>query len=199
MLNLSLIKSEGHLEVSKQTIFCDHEGEQHFCMVYNQTFDNSMILFKSDESNENIERLSVDKCSVEVLPVNFAENFPNLKEILILHGSYKNLTHENFINLPSLTTLELKYGKILKIDQNSFNDLTSLENLSLEKNKITYLHSKTFWNLENLKELNLNSNKLTILHPKIFEKLRNLRVLSCQNNQLVTLDSQLFINKPELR
>lgn len=88
----------------------------------------------ADERDETVAGLTfLSNKKIEFLPLEIANNFPELLGLAAQECSLTSVSRRNFKNLRKLRFLGLNYNKIRKIADNTFSDLIALEELRLSK------------------------------------------------------------------
>lgn len=134
----------------------------------------------------NILELIIVNATVNFLPSNLPEIFPNLKRLEVVNSS---LLEINFNDLfyPKLSALVLSHNKIKKIDEIFLND--NLKILRLDHNEISEISSNAFDDLENLQELKLDGNLcITEDEPNVKKLIKEVKIKCSKAKMSFLLD-----------
>ncbi|XP_054711099.1 leucine-rich repeat-containing G-protein coupled receptor 5-like [Uloborus diversus] len=161
-----------------------------------------MEVFPDLTGTTALELLTLDRASLQSVPLDLCEKVPLLRRIVLrsnkidrlpdLQGckelrqidlSYNEISSLDgspFLQQAKLIDLYLSYNFIQEIPEDAFCGLSNLQVLDLMHNEIEYIHENSFLNLTNLRDLNLGENKFPYLPS---EGLQNLRQLKTFNNR----------------
>ncbi|XP_063381434.1 leucine-rich repeat-containing protein 1-like [Cydia fagiglandana] len=173
-------------------------------------------------SNDYIDFLHLDRCSINNLTEQDFIGLPNLGMIRISHNDIPYLDPAVFRGvirvktlhlegnnlqtmpvfgahsvLPNLTSLHVTGNEITKLDDpRTFSSTKQLEFLIINDNKIEFIHPDMFAGLTKLKYLYLNRNKLTYVDDKVFAltSLKSLTTISIRDNLLESVAPGAFRN-----
>lgn len=162
---------------------------------------------KDLEFNSKVEQVVIDT-SLDELPLNIFDKFPNAEQFLFQsinvqklsskyfrHGKglkmvigsnndMKSLEAFAFEECPSLETIELVSSHISIIDRNAFQNLTKIAEIIIYDNDLSFLQDGIFESLKFLKKLDLSRNKFENFKEKSFQGLVGLEKLHLQKNEL---------------
>jgi leucine-rich repeat transmembrane neuronal protein 1/2 len=147
---------------------------------------------------ESITQIRIIDQAALILPSNFAEKFPKVKEITIERSEFFQLDSETFSNLTLLTSLTIAKNKIRRIPTYAFADNVKMTKLDLSGNRLEIIEEDAFAGLRFLIELNLSHNRLTHISPAVFARLTSLQTLHLQFNRMKFLVSAVFSSLKQL-
>lgn len=175
--------------------------------IENEIFDNSFLSYMAI--------IDLSHNSLESLPDNCFEKFPQLKYLDLSHNMIMQFDILTFEGIAQLETLQLSGNKIsevghnfarfknlkkLTLDQNQISSLTdfnfrtlvNLETLNLSFNLIKHIESQSFATLTKLEQLDLSYNKITAIPRTLFESNENMFKLSLSHNDIEKIEGGAF-------
>jgi Leucine-rich repeat (LRR) protein len=153
----------------------------------NNTELRSDIIYEiSNADNETIAVYFESSMLIEIIPLGFIEDFPNLSSI-IFHESKIPILRANFFTkvFNKIKEILLKENGIQQIEDEAFHKLENLEEIDLSFNEIKSINKELFSQNENLKVINLNGNKIFMIQRNSFEQQPNLREFNLQGNECI--------------
>ncbi|KAI4498459.1 hypothetical protein M0802_006394 [Mischocyttarus mexicanus] len=133
------------------------------------------------------------KANNRFLTRGFLNGISNVKEFVLSHNSFVNISNEFFADFPELVKLDLSHNNLLEL-KDIFDVIPKLKYLDLSYNLINSMSSTLFYKLENLEYLNLGYNPIGFILGSTFDKqisLKNLN-LRATNKHPVPISSDLF-------
>jgi len=127
------------------------------CEFLNQDFSESKIIsgqHKKSRTDQDVQCVSFENCTVPKLPQGITKIFPNLKAIWIEHS---------------------------KLEQISKDDLAEYKNLEMFvciDNKVKYLAGNVFEDFNNLEIISFYENNLKVVEPNILDGLNKLNYVN---------------------
>lgn len=97
----------------------------------------------SGKTNDDVNCLLFDS-TVNFIPANLSEFFPNLKILNICNCSLKSICSEDLRGFQDLEVLLLDGNNLTTLPDDLFENTPKLNNISLKSNKIEFMSSKLF-------------------------------------------------------
>lgn len=168
------------------------------CVIKNQTINTTDAVI-SDWVNRDITiKLRIQSKDIKFLPINIAENFPNLIDLVASECSLKRIKKAFLSDLNKLKVLDFSRNSITDIEAESFDDLNDLEDLNLSNNYIENLSPRIFMKLIKVRRVNLGGNNIKFLDDTLVERNLNLARLDVYQNGLIYISSKMFTNNKNL-
>lgn len=136
----------------------------HHCSLAKDLIDvDSVILitsvvgsgFETASERSSTQQFLAAYCDVKYFPENFADFFPNLEFISIIHAKMKEIRQGDLKQFPNLIELDLSSNAISKIERNLFKFNEKLKEIRMVDNPIFTIHPEAFVGLKNLERLKL--------------------------------------------
>jgi Leucine-rich repeat (LRR) protein len=153
------------------------------CYVAKENFKNSsdtsskLYTFTgSNDQKQNVTAIYFEQSpTVDFIPNEIFENFPNLNSIAIYKSKIPIIKNNLFRNekFENILELVLKEDKIKLIENNAFAKLKSLLTLDLTSNKIRSINKEIFAHNLDLEEIILNENSVKLIHPEAFRNQKH--------------------------
>lgn len=161
------------------------------CSVDNQVIDGFGFVFTA-QNDQDYKFITMNDITVNFLPENISEAFPNLQGLEVIRSSLSLLRAENLKNLTELVELNLSNNKLDFIGKNVFKDLEKVELVMLRSNKIQFIHDKAFRNMEAVRQIILENNELTEIRQRLFSNNKKLETIRLSGNQISVIDPMSF-------
>ncbi|XP_053403012.1 uncharacterized protein LOC123554932 [Mercenaria mercenaria] len=177
-------------------------------------------IFDINKAYPHLAEISLKNISLEKLPTNISEIFPNLQSLelpenkLILPPAQfpwidttvrlpRNISRSPFMQSHYSTSdfIDIPdniFRRYFTLDDNRIEDLNNfsfhglMHKISLKRNGLKTLGSKTFRNVTGLQNLDLSENDLRLLPEGVFSGLVSLKFLDISSNHLQNLTTGLF-------
>jgi hypothetical protein len=169
----------------------NHKVDDTRCFLHEVTSLNFTI---SDANVRKILFLKFKNSSINTIPTQIFDYFPQLRDLVIDNANIQSIDSESFKNDSSLVYLILSENKLKSIMDNTFIKLQKLSILDLKHNEIQSVNKDAFLGLNELRMLSLDYNKIKVINSRMLSPLKSLVTIGMKQNQLQTLPEGLFKN-----
>ncbi|XP_052802629.1 follicle-stimulating hormone receptor-like isoform X2 [Mya arenaria] len=153
--------------------------------------------FPNLSGTTGLEKITLDRASISVLPEDLCQNLPHLA-VFDVHSNFISVI-PNMTGCSSLTLLNFGNNEIASLDKMPFQGLENLKDLILSYNKITHISASDFASLKRLQYLDLSYNKISFINQDAFANLKQLMDLNLGENTFPSLPTAGLENLRHLK
>lgn len=119
--------------------------------------------YLSGKGFEDVEHFRVANQTIEYLPQNLSNFFPNIKAVYLWNTQLKEIHQDDFKPFGKKLEIILIYSNLIEyLEENVFAYNKNLRYVYLDSNRIKFIHENVFDNLKKLKTLWVHGNDCTI-------------------------------------
>ena len=151
-----------------------YQSNDHFIMIDSvSTIQNNAF-----KGLENLVKLDLSNCTLNILRSKVFEGLANLKELILENSSFNQIENQAFTCLINLEHLNLKKNNIDILHKDVFQDLKNLKILNLEDFQYKKVRSNPFRFFFNLNDINANLKTLNMLSIYCLDSIEKLTICS---------------------
>lgn len=143
-------------------------------------------------TNSKINSLHIVDQSMKFIPSKLSNEFPNLKNILIVRSKLSSLSKNDFEGFTTLKKIVINKNNLVSVEGGTFDGLSQLDILDLSFNQIVSLPPKIFHPLKHVKILILSSNQIEKFEADFLPPKNAIEDFKIDNNQLDLVETKVF-------